>query len=63
MPPESITNSGGTVGHAASGTAIRRDAACADDLRVLAHCATVLCVTLCVLVLNAPTLWPSLFAH
>ena len=62
MSPESII-SGGTVGHAASGTAKRRDAACAEDLRVLARCAVILSATLCVLVLNAPTLWPLLFAH
>jgi hypothetical protein len=63
MSPGSITSSGGTVGHAASGTANRRDAACADDLHVLMRCTAVVCFALCVLVLNAPTLWPHLFAH
>ena len=63
MSPESITTSGDTVGHAASGTANRRDAACADDLRVLARCAVVVSLAFCMLVFNAPTLWPHLFAH
>jgi hypothetical protein len=34
-----------------------------DDFRVLARCTAVVCVALCALVLNAPTLWPHLFAH
>jgi hypothetical protein len=63
MSPESITHSGGTVGRAASGTANRRDAACTDDLHVLARCAAVVSLALCMLVFNAPTLWPHLFAH
>jgi hypothetical protein len=63
MSPESLPHSGGTVGHAAPGTANRRGAACADDLQVLAHSTAVVCFALCVLVLGAPTLWPNLFAH
>jgi hypothetical protein len=34
-----------------------------DDFRVLARCTAVVCLALCALVLNAPTLWPHLFAH
>ena len=63
MPPESFTRSGGSVGHVASGAANRRDAACADDIHVLARCAAVVSLALCMLVLNATTLWPHLFAH
>lgn len=63
MSHESVSTSGIRPGHAASGTANRRDAACADDVRVLARGAAVACVALCLLVLNAPTLWPHLFAH
>jgi hypothetical protein len=63
MSHGSVPHSGGTVGHAAPGTAQRRGAACADDFHVLAHCTAVVCFALCVLVLNAPTLWPHLFAH
>jgi hypothetical protein len=63
MSPEVTTSSGGTVGHAASGTAKRRDAACAEDFRVLARCAAVMGFAVCMLAVNAPTLWPRLFAH
>jgi hypothetical protein len=58
-----FTNSGGTVGHAASGTANRRDAACAEGFWVLARSAAILGFAVCLLVFNAPTLWPHLFAH
>jgi hypothetical protein len=63
MSPGSITHSGDAVGHAASGTANRRDAACAGDLHVVARCAAVVSLALCMLVFSAPTLWPHLFAH
>ena len=59
----STTTSGGTVGHAASGTANRRDAACTEDFRVLARSAAIMGFAVCLLVFNAPTLWPHLFAH
>jgi hypothetical protein len=62
MSPKKINNSGGSVGRAASGTASRRDAARAADLRVLANGLTVMALTLCVLVFNAPEFWPHLFA-
>jgi len=55
--------SGGRVGHAASDTANRRGAACADDLRVIGRCLAVLMVATSVLAFNASELWPQLFAH
>lgn len=61
MSPESITHSG-SVGRAASGAAHRRGAARADDLRVIARCMAVMGFVTCVLVFNAPELWPHLFA-
>lgn len=61
MSPESITHSG-SVGRAAPGAASRRDAARADDFRVIARCMAVMGFVTCVLVFNAPELWPHLFA-
>jgi hypothetical protein len=61
MSQESISNSGVRLGHAASCTT--NDAACADDLQVLVRGAALVCIALSLLVLNAPTFWPHLFAH
>jgi hypothetical protein len=63
MSPKTNNNSGDIVGHAASGTANRRDAACPDDLHVIGRCLAVIIVATGVLALNAPELWPHLFAH
>ncbi len=61
MSPESITHSG-RAGRAASGAPRRRDAARAADFRVIARCMAVMGFVTGVLVLNAPELWPHLFA-
>jgi hypothetical protein len=63
MSPTKTNNNtlcGGIAGHAASGTI--RDAACTDDFRVIARGTAVIGCALCLLVLNADTLWPHLFA-
>jgi hypothetical protein len=52
--------SGGIAGRAAPG--MSRGAAWADDLRVIARCAAFMGFAAFVLVLNADTLWPHLFA-
>ena len=63
MSPRYTNNnkSGGSFGRAASGTAIRCDAARADDLRVLARGFAVMACAVSIVVLNAPDLWPQLF--
>ena len=62
MSPQNINNkSGGSFGRAASGTAIRCDAARADNLRVLARGFAVMACAVTTLALSAPDLWPHLF--
>lgn len=63
MPPHNTkTNkAGGNSGRAVSGTAHRRDAARAGNLRDLAHGFAMMACAVTTLVLNAPDLWPQLF--
>ena len=63
MSPRYTNNnkSGGSCGRAASGTAIRCDAACADNVRDLARGLAVIAGAVSILMLNAPDLWPQLF--
>jgi hypothetical protein len=52
---------GGTFGRAAPGLAKGRDAARAEDLRVLTRALSFLACTVALFAFNAPTLWPHLF--
>ena len=62
MPPQETNNNrGGRFGRAASGTAIRCDAACADNVRDLARGLAVIAGAVSIMMLNAPDLWPQLF--
>ena len=59
MSPNNTKNIGGTRGRAALtfGGAAR-----AGEMQVLAHSFAMLAVTVALLVISAPTLWPQLFA-
>jgi hypothetical protein len=52
---------GDTFGRAAPGPANGRDAARAEDLRVLTRALTFMGCTIALFAFNAPTLWPHLF--
>jgi hypothetical protein len=52
---------GDTFGRAASGLANGRDAARAEDLRVLVRAVAFMSFALVLFAFNAPTLWPHLF--
>jgi hypothetical protein len=55
--------SGGSFGRAASGAINRLDAARAENLRVLAHGLAFIGFMITLLAVNAPDLWPHLFAR
>ena len=59
MSPNKNNNTGGTRGRAALTFG---DAARAGEKQVLAHSFAMLAVTIALLVISAPTLWPQLFA-
>jgi hypothetical protein len=59
MSPNNKNNTGGTRGRAALTFG---DAARAGEMQVLAHSFAMLAVTITLLVMSAPTLWPRLFA-
>jgi NaMN:DMB phosphoribosyltransferase len=60
-PHKTNKKSGGSFGRAASGTALRCDAARADNVHVLVGGFAVMACAVTVLALNAPDLWPQLF--
>jgi hypothetical protein len=60
MSPQKNNNTGGTRGRAA--LTLRGDAARAGEMQVLAHSCAMLALTIALLVISAPTLWPQLFA-
>jgi hypothetical protein len=61
MSPKTNNKIGGTHGRAA--LILRGDAARAGEMQVLANGFAMLAVTLALLVLSAPQLWPQLFAQ
>jgi hypothetical protein len=60
-PNNNKKTSGGMFGRAASGPANGRDAARAEDLRVLMRAVAFMSFGLVLFAFNAPTLWPHLF--
>lgn len=60
MSPNTKNNNGGTRGRAALTLG---DAARAAEMQVLANSFAMLALTIGLLVLSAPALWPHLFAH
>ncbi len=60
MSPHKNNNTGGTRGRAA--LTLPGDAARAGEMQVLAHSFAMLALTVTLLVISAPTLWPQLFA-
>jgi hypothetical protein len=60
MSPNNKNNSGGTRGRAA--LTLPGDAARAGEIQVLAHSFAMLALTIALLVISAPALWPQLFA-
>ena len=60
MSPKNKNNIGGTRGRAALTFG---DAARAGERQVLAHSFAMLAVTVALLVMSAPMLWPQLFAR
>ena len=65
-PQHTNNNSGGDFGRAAFGTANRRDAARAENLRDLVRSLALLAFmgfAMVILVRHAPDLWPNLFPY
>ena len=60
MSPNKNNNTGGTRGRAA--LTLSSDVARAGEKQALAHSFAMLAVTIALLVMSAPTLWPQLFA-
>lgn len=60
MSPNNKNNTGGTRGRAA--LTLRGGASRAGEMQVLAHGFAMLALTIALLVISAPTLWPQLFA-
>ena len=60
MSPNKKKNNGGNRGRAA--LALRGDAARAAEMQVLANSFAMLALTIALLVISAPSLWPQLFA-
>ena len=60
MSPNNKNNPGGTRGRAA--LTLRGGASRAGEMQVLAHSFAMLALTIALLVMSAPTLWPRLFA-
>jgi len=61
MSPNNKNNTGGTRGRAA--LTLRGDAARAGEMQVLANGFAMFSLTIALLVMSAPELWPQLFAR
>lgn len=61
MSPNNKNNTGGTRDRAAP--TLRGDAARAGEMQVLANSFAMLGLTVALLVMSAPELWPQLFAR
>jgi len=62
MSPDNNNNNGDALGRAALVGAIRTDAARADETATLARGFGLIALSLALLVVTAPELWPRLFA-
>jgi hypothetical protein len=61
LPQKTNKKSGGSFGRAASGAINRRDAARAEELRMLGRGLAFMGCAIILLVFSAPDLWPHLF--